>query len=213
MKERSIVLLWKSTERGTIEQMFENVEYKAADLLAEDAEALVNTVNCVGVMGKGLALQFKKKFRTNFDAYAKACEEGAVRPGRMFVVDLRQDPAFDAQAVLPMSFAEAPVSYQSAPRQRPRYIINFPTKDHWRNGSRMQYIDDGLADLVRQIRARGIRSVAIPALGCDLGGLAWDDVRPRIEAALGGLADVQVVVCEPRRVSRLTPLPTPFVAR
>ena len=180
--------------------MFENVEYKAADLLAEDAEALVNTVNCVGVMGKGLALQFKKKFRPNFDAYARACKSGDVRPGRMFVVDLLQEPLAGGQAPLPIGFAEAPVSYQSAPRQRPRYIINFPTKDHWRNGSRMQYIDDGLADLVRQIRALGIRSVAIPALGCDLGGLEWDEVRPRIEAALGGLDDVQVVVCEPQRV-------------
>ena len=127
-------------------------------------------------------------------------QERDVRPGRMFVVDLLQEPLAGGQAPLPIGFAEAPVSYQSAPRQRPRYIINFPTKDHWRNGSRMQYIDDGLADLVRQIRALGIRSVAIPALGCDLGGLAWDEVRPRIEAALGGLDDVQVVVCEPQRV-------------
>ena len=180
--------------------MFENVEYKAADLLAEDAEALVNTVNCVGVMGKGLALQFKKKFRPNFDAYARACKSGDVRPGRMLVVDLRQEPASDEQAALPMSFAEEPVVYGADAPQHPRYIINFPTKDHWRNGSRMQYIDDGLADLVRQIRALGIRSVAIPALGCDLGGLAWDEVRPRIEAALGGLDGVQVVVCEPRVV-------------
>ena len=180
--------------------MFGNIAYRAADLLAEDAEALVNTVNCKGVMGKGLALQFKKKFRTNFDAYARACKSGDVRPGRMFVVDLLQEPLAGGQAPLPLGFAEAPVSYQSAPRQRPRYIINFPTKDHWRHESRMRYIDDGLADLVRQIRARGIRSVAIPALGCDLGGLEWDDVRPRIEAALGGLDGVKVVVFTPRGV-------------
>ena len=96
--------------------MFENVEYKAADLLAEDAEALVNTVNCVGVMGKGLALQFKKKFRPNFDAYARACARGDVRPGRMFVVDLLQEPlAGDEQAALPIELSRrSRSSYQSA---------------------------------------------------------------------------------------------------
>ncbi len=194
--------MWKSGERGTIrEQMFGNVEYKAADLLAEDAEALVNTVNCQGVMGKGLALQFKKKFGANFDAYARACARGDVRPGRMFVFDLRGEPTSDEQARLPMSFAEEPVSYRVQAPQLPRYIINFPTKDHWRNKSRMQYIDDGLQDLVRQIRARGIQSVAIPALGCDLGGLDWAEVRPRIEAALGTLEGVKVVVFEPRVVT------------
>ncbi len=194
--------MWKSGERGTIrEQMFGSVEYKAADLLAEDAEALVNTVNCQGVMGKGLALQFKKKFGANFDAYARACARGDVRPGRMFVFDLRGEPTSDEQARLPMSFAEEPVSYRVQAPQLPRYIINFPTKDHWRNKSRMQYIDDGLQDLVRQIRARGIQSVAIPALGCDLGGLDWAEVRPRIEAALGTLEGVKVVVFEPRVVT------------
>ena len=181
--------------------MFGSIEYKAADLLAEDAEALVNTVNCKGVMGKGLALQFKKKFGVNFDAYARACARGDVRPGRMFVVDLRQEPASSEQAALPMSFAEEPVAYRADASPQPRYIINFPTKDHWRNKSRMQYIDDGLQDLVRQIRVRGIQSVAIPALGCDLGGLDWAEVRPRIEAALGGLSGVRVVVFEPRKVT------------
>ena len=193
-------LMWKCSERGTIERMFGNIEYKAADLLAEDAEALVNTVNCKGVMGKGLALQFKRKFGANFDAYATACERGDVLPGRMFVFDLRHVPAAAKQAALPMSFAEEPIVYGADATQHPQYIINFPTKDHWRNKSRMQYIDDGLQDLVRQIRARGIQSVAIPALGCDLGGLAWNDVRPRIEAALGGLDGVKVVVFEPRVV-------------
>ena len=177
--------------------MFAVIEYKQADLLAEDAEALVNTVNCVGVMGKGLALQFKKKFRANFEAYARACERKAVRPGRMFVVDLHGEPEPAGQ--LPMAFAEEPGAY-SASAERPRYIINFPTKDHWRRGSRMQYIEDGLRDLAREIRERGITSVAVPALGCDLGGLEWDEVRPRIEAALGGLEGVRVVVFEPRGV-------------
>lgn len=180
--------------------MFGNIEYKAADLLAEEAEALVNTVNCKGVMGKGLALQFKKKFGANFDAYARACKRGAVRPGRMFVFDLEQEPAGRNQPALALSFAEEPVVYSTHEPQHPRYIINFPTKDHWRNKSCMQYINDGLEDLVREIRTRGIQSIAVPALGCDLGGLDWVEVRPRIEAALGALEGVKVVVFEPRRV-------------
>lgn len=193
--------MWKCIGRGTIERMFGAIQYKTADLLAEDAEALVNTVNCKGVMGKGLALQFKKRFGANFDAYARACARGDVRPGRMFVFDLGGEPTSAAQAPLPMSFAEELAVYSAGAVHQPRYIINFPTKDHWRHKSRMQYIDDGLQDLVRQIRVRGIRSVAVPALGCDLGGLAWDEVRPRIEAALGTLEGVKVVVFEPRLVT------------
>ena len=193
--------MWKCSERGTIERMFGNIEYKAADLLAEDAEALVNTVNCKGVMGKGLALQFKKKFGANFDAYAEACARGDVRPGRMFVFDLQQGKRREAQAALPISFAEEPFVYGAYEPQHPRYIINFPTKDHWRNKSRMQYIDEGLQDLVRQIRVRGIKSIAVPALGCDLGGLDWDEVRPRVEAALGIIEGVRVIVFEPRTVT------------
>ncbi len=181
--------------------MFGTIEYKAADLLAEDVEALVNTVNCRGVMGKGLALQFKKKFGANFDAYARACRRGDVRPGRMFVFDLEQAPVGQGQPALALSFAEEPAVYSAQESRHPRYIINFPTKDHWRNGSRMQYIEDGLQDLVRQIRMRGIRSVAVPALGCDLGGLDWAQVRPRIEAALGALEGVRVIVFEPRTVT------------
>ncbi len=176
--------------------MFGEIEYKKADLLAEEAEALVNTVNCVGVMGKGLALQFKKRFRANFAAYAQACEQGQVRPGRMFVVDLQGQPRGE-QAAFALNVAEEPAVYRADAPQRPRYIINFPTKDHWRAKSRMQYIDEGLQDLVRQIRERGIRSVAVPALGCDLGGLDWEDVRPRIERALRSLDGVRVVVFEP----------------
>ena len=198
--------MWKFIESGIIERMFGSVEYKRADLLAEDAEALVNTVNCVGVMGKGLALQFKKRFRANFEAYARACEQGEVHPGRMFVFELQAEasaepePAAGAQPRLP-HFAEEAAVYDAGAPRHPRYIINFPTKNHWRARSRMRYIDEGLQDLVRQIGERGIRSVAVPALGCDLGGLDWDEVRPRIERALGALDGVKVVVFEPRGAS------------
>lgn len=150
------------------------IEYRAdGDILAEDAEALVNPVNCVGVMGGGLALQFKKAFPGNFDGYAEACRHGEVRPGRMFVSEIGRPGAV------------------------PRYIVNFPTKRHWREGSRMEDIEAGLEDLQRVVREREIRSIAVPPLGCGLGGLDWREVRPRIEGALRDFGDVAVVIFEP----------------
>ena len=149
------------------------IRFKSGDILAEDAEALVNTVNCVGVMGRGIALQFKKAFPENFRVYAEACERGEVQPGRMFVFETLQ-------------------------LTNPRYIINFPTKRHWRGNSRIEDVDAGLKNLVTVIRERGIRSIAVPPLGSGLGGLAWSDVCPRIEKALRCLNDVEVVVYEPR---------------
>lgn len=147
------------------------IEYKRGDLLQELAEALVNTVNCVGVMGRGVALQFKKAFPENFKAYAAACQQGKVKPGRMFV--------FELDTLMP------------------RYIINFPTKRHWRGNSRIEDIEAGLQDLVRVIREKRIRSIALPPLGVGLGGLPWPDVRQRIEQALSELEDVRVIVFEP----------------
>jgi O-acetyl-ADP-ribose deacetylase (regulator of RNase III) len=148
------------------------IEYKRGNILVEDAEALVNTVNCVGVMGRGIALQFKKAFPDNFDAYAIACKHGEVQPGRMFV-------------------------FETGQLTNPRYIINFPTKRHWRGMSRLSDIEAGLEALVEEIHNRGIRSVAIPPLGAGLGGLDWRDVRARIDAAVAALGDVRVVVFEP----------------
>ena len=149
------------------------IEYRVGNILQCHAEALVNTVNCVGVMGRGIALQFKKAFPANFDAYRKACKREEVQPGRMFV--------FDTGRLLP-----------------PRYIINFPTKRHWRGKSRIEDIEAGLEALVAVIRERDIGSIAIPPLGSGLGGLPWTEVRLRIESALAHLEDVQVFVYEPR---------------
>jgi len=151
------------------------IELKTGDILREDAEALVNTVNCVGFMGRGIALQFKRAFPENFKAYAAACRRHEVQPGRMFVFD-------------------------TGKLTHPRYIINFPTKRHWRGKSRIEDIEAGLEALVAVIRERGIRSIAIPPLGAGLGGLEWAEVRPRIERALLPLADVRVVVFEPQAV-------------
>ena len=148
------------------------IEYKTGDLLAEEADALVNTVNCVGHMGAGIALQFKKAWPENFRAYAAACRNGEVQPGRMFVFDTRQ----------------------LAP---PRYIINFPTKRHWRGRSRLEDIEAGLEALIAEVRRLDVHSVAVPPLGAGLGGLPWNEVRMCIEGSLGSLPDLRVVVFEP----------------
>ncbi|HEX3467709.1 MAG TPA: macro domain-containing protein [Candidatus Elarobacter sp.] len=146
--------------------------FKKGDILGADAEALVNTVNCVGIMGRGVALQFKNAFPENFKAYAKACKAKDVVPGSMFV--------FETHALA-----------------NPKYIINFPTKRHWRGKSRLEDIDSGLTALVDEVRSRKIRSVAIPPLGAGLGGLEWSEVRPRIERAFSHFGDVDVMVYEP----------------
>jgi len=148
------------------------VEYKTGDILSEDVEALVNTVNCVGFMGRGIALEFKRMWPENFNAYAAACHRGEVQPGRMFV-------------------------FETGRLTNPRYIINFPTKRHWRGKSRIEDIETGLKALVEEIRDRSIQSIALPPLGAGLGGLDWRVVRPRIERAMLGLPDVRVVVFEP----------------
>ena len=142
------------------------------DLLTADVQALVNTVNTVGVMGRGVALQFKQAFPENYRAYKKACDEGAVRLGEMFVFDL-------------------------GGLHNPRYIINFPTKRHWRGKSRQEYIERGLESLVADIQRLGIESIALPPLGCGLGGLDWNQVYRQIEVALGSLESVEVLVYEP----------------
>jgi O-acetyl-ADP-ribose deacetylase (regulator of RNase III) len=148
------------------------IEYRKGDILTADTEALVNTVNCVGIMGRGIALQFKNAFPANFKAYAAACRRDEMRPGRMFV--------FKTEALT-----------------NPKYIINFPTKRHWRGKSRIEDIEAGLEALRMEIRARKIRSIAIPPLGSGLGGLNWEEVRSRIEDALQGFEDVRVIVFEP----------------
>jgi len=148
------------------------IEFTNGDILRDESEAIINTVNCVGVMGRGIALQFKNMWPENFKAYEAACKRQEVQPGRMFVFDTNQ-------------------------LTLPRYIINFPTKRHWRGKSRLQDIDSGLSALVAEIRTRGISSIAIPPLGSGLGGLDWTDVRPRIEAAMTDLPDVRVRVYEP----------------
>jgi O-acetyl-ADP-ribose deacetylase (regulator of RNase III) len=149
------------------------IAFTAGDILTADAEALVNTVNCVGIMGRGVALQFKNVFPENFKAYERACRREEVQPGKMFV-------------------------FETGTMTNPKYIINFPTKRHWRGKSRMEDIESGLVALVEEIKRRHIKSIAIPPLGAGLGGLNWKDVRARIETAMQPLSDVRILVYEPK---------------
>ncbi len=142
------------------------------DLLSADVEALVNTVNTVGVMGKGIALQFKQAFPDNFSAYEAACKRGEVQLGRMFVYHLNT-------------------------LSDPRIIINFPTKQHWKGKSKIKDIESGLRALIEVVKTEKIRSIAVPPLGCGNGGLDWSDVRPRIEKAFSELPDVAVQLFSP----------------
>ena len=144
----------------------------SGNILEAKAEALVNTVNTVGVMGKGIALQFKKAHNDNYRAYVKACKNGEVEIGKMFVFDRGE-------------------------LNSPKFIINFPTKRHWREKSRLNYIESGLDDLVRVITTLNISSIAIPPLGCGNGGLDWEDVLPLIEHALAKIPNVNAIIFEP----------------
>ena len=150
------------------------IRFTSGDLLRSEADALVNTVNCVGAMGRGIALQFKKEFPGNFEEYKQACDRGEVVPGKMFITErIALNP--------------------------PRFIVNFPTKRHWRGKSRIEDIQSGLVMLRDEIEARQITSIAIPPLGSGLGGLDWSDVRCLIENALSGMA-AEIILYEPREV-------------
>jgi len=144
-------------------------QHFAADIFHTDAEALVNPVNCVGVMGKGLAAEFKKRFPGNFASYKKACDQKKLKPG---IVQVCETMVF-----------------------HPSYIINFPTKRHWRDKSRLEDIEIGLQSLVHAVHHHKIRSVAVPRLGCGLGGLDWADVKPLIKKAFAELPKVKLILC------------------
>lgn len=148
------------------------ITYTQGNLLDARAEALVNTVNTVGVMGKGIALMFKERFDRNFGLYATACKAQQVKVGQMFVTETGE-------------------------LDGPRWIINFPTKEHWKGNSRLEWVESGLKDLKRVLREREIRSVAIPPLGAGNGGLDWPTVKARLDAALADMDGVEIIVYEP----------------
>lgn len=147
------------------------ITFQKGNLLESQAEALVNTVNTVGVMGKGIALMFKDRFDKNYELYAAACKAKAVHTGKMFVTEVHE-------------------------LDGPRWIVNFPTKQHWRSPSRIEWIVSGLQDLRRFLLENNVRSIAIPPLGAGNGGLNWSEVKPQIEQILGDL-DIDIQVYEP----------------
>jgi O-acetyl-ADP-ribose deacetylase (regulator of RNase III) len=148
------------------------IELRQGDILKAQADALVNTVNCVGVMGRGIALQFAKAFPDMLRGYQALCKRGGLSPGMVQVYDLNH-------------------------LGQPRYVINFPTKRHWKGKSRLEDIRAGLPALVAAVRRLGVGSVAVPPLGCGLGGLDWDEVRPLIIQAFEAVPDVRVLLFEP----------------
>ncbi len=148
------------------------MRFAKGNLLEANVEAVVNTVNTVGVMGKGIALMFKERFPKNYREYVAASKNGAIQIGNMFV------SATDELS-------------------GPRWVINFPTKKHWRHPTKIEWVREGLVALRDVIRDKQITSIAIPPLGCGNGGLNWSDVRPLIEEYLADLKDVEIVVYEP----------------
>ena len=142
------------------------------NLFDQDTEAVVNTVNCVGVMGRGIALQCKQRYPDNFKVYLEACKRGELSPGRLLI-------------------------FQTGGLSNPKYIINFPTKVHWRNASRTEYIESGMKALADFIRSNHVKSIAMPPLGCGLGRLSWSVVRPLIEKELAAFPELDCRLFEP----------------
>ena len=164
------------------------MKFTTGNILTAHSEAIINTVNTYGVMGKGIALAFKRSFPDNYKAYRKAFENGELSVGKMFV--------------------------HKTGLLSPKYIINFPTKKHWRNKSEMSYITSGLDDLIEVIRVNEIKSISIPPLGCGLGGLLWEEVKQLIIDKLSVLDNVDITIYEPgyqsavqktKSINKLTP--------
>ncbi len=160
------------------------IEFAEGNLLKANAEALVNTVNTVGVMGKGIALQFKRAYPDNFRQYEQACRKNEVQIGQMFTVSVGN--------LLSLS---------------PKYIINFPTKRHWKGKSRIEDIQQGLQALIKEIKRLGIQSIAVPPLGCGNGGLEWLQVRSLIEEAFAEMPDIRVLIFEPQSAPEARAMP------
>lgn len=159
------------------------IEPAEGNLLEAPVEALVNTVNTEGIMGKGIALQFRQAYPEMFRSYEKACRHGEVRLGQVHVFDL------------------------GGLAGGPRWIVNFPTKGHWKSRSRLADIEKGLVDLTAKVRELGIRSIAVPPLGCGNGGLDWNEVKPRIERAFAQIPDVRALVYSPSGAPEATAMP------
>lgn len=158
------------------------ITYQTGNILHDQADAIINTVNTVGVMGKGLALQFKKAFPDNFKVYKKACDDKSVVTGQVLAVSLNSISA-------------------------PFYIINFPTKAHWKANSKLEYIEQGLESLKADVKRLDLKSVAIPALGSGLGGLPWREVEQLIQTSLAELPEVEWRIYPPQAAPSAAVMP------
>lgn len=156
-----------------------SVEFSTGDIFDAQADAIINPVNCVGVMGKGLALEFKKRFPISSKGYIEACARNIVKIGELFVFTPTRDPWW---------------------RENGQYVIHFPTKKHWRDPSKLEYVESGVQDFGRVFCSLKIKSVAIPALGCGCGGLDWEIVKPVIIEGLRYVDEkIKVVLFEPEK--------------
>ncbi len=156
-----------------------SIEFSAGDIFDAQTDAIINPVNCVGVMGKGLALEFKKRFPISSKGYIEACARNIVKIGELFVFTPTRDPWW---------------------RENGKYVIHFPTKKHWRDPSKLEYVESGVQDFGRVFRSLKIKSVAIPALGCGCGGLDWEIVKPVIMEGLRYVDEkIKVVLFEPEK--------------
>ena len=143
---------------------------KQGDIFKSSCEVIANPINCVGVMGGGLALAFKKKFPEHFETYKKMCQNGEIKVGELYVVD----------------------------GDEKHKVLLFPTKIHWKNPSLMEYVVDGLKYLAENYEKMDIKSIAIPAIGCGLGGLNWEDVKEQITSVLSELDNkIEIEIYEP----------------
>jgi len=142
-----------------------NITFCDGDLFASGAAALVNPVNCVGVMGAGLAKQFKQRFPAMFADYQVQCAARFYQPGDCRIWRRPEQPL----------------------------IVNIATKDHWREPSQIAWVDRGLRSLAAMLEPNGIRSIAVPPLGCGLGGLPWSEIRNLITEHLSG-SETEVLV-------------------
>lgn len=158
------------------------INYQTGNILHDQADAIINTVNTVGVMGKGLALQFKKAFPSNFKAYKKACDDKSFSTGEVLTVNLNSLSA-------------------------PFYVINFPTKAHWKGKSKVEYIEQGLASLKTEVQRLGLKSIAIPALGSGLGGLPWQQIEPLILNSLSDMPEVDWRIYPPQAAPKAERMP------
>jgi O-acetyl-ADP-ribose deacetylase (regulator of RNase III) len=145
---------------------------RQGNILKANAQALVNPVNCMGVAGKGLALQFRRAYTANFHSYVSSCRSGLMRPGRLHI-------------------------FPTGRRCNPKWIINFPTKDDWRDKSKLIYVEGGLDALVMECLTNRIHLVAMPRLGCGLGGLKWEDVKPLITDRFAARTDITIELYTP----------------